>query len=145
MNIGHAAAASGMPAKMIRYYESIGLVGPAKRSGAGYRMYDQTDVHVIRFIQRARSFGFPIARIRTLIDLWRGGRPSREVKQVALAHAAELQARIGELEAMRAALLHLADSCQGDDRPDCPILRDLEGTRPGGTAEPPIQHARQRR
>jgi MerR family transcriptional regulator, copper efflux regulator len=128
MNIGQAAKASGASAKMIRYYESIGLIPRAGRTEAGYRLYSDADVNTLRFIHRARAFGFPIERIRLLVSLWQGQRPSSEVKQVALAHAAELERRIAELTAMRDALGELADACHGDHRPECPILRDLENS-----------------
>lgn len=130
MNIGQAARASGVSAKMIRYYESIGLIPAAERTAAGYRVYTEADVNTLRFIHRAREFGFPIERIRLLVSLWQGGRPSREVKQVALAHVAELDHRIAELTAMRDALAHLAAACHGDHRPECPILRDLADHQP---------------
>jgi MerR family copper efflux transcriptional regulator len=117
-------------AKMIRYYESIGLIPRAGRTEAGYRRYSETDVNTLRFIHRAREFGFPIERIRLLVALWQGGQPSREVKKVALQHVAELGHRIAELTAMRDALQELADACHGDHRPECPILRDLEAHGP---------------
>lgn len=127
MNIGDAASASGVSAKLIRYYESIGLVPRAARTETGYRVYTDTEVHLLRFIKRARSLGFSIKRIQTLVGLWRNKRrASAEVKQVALAHVAELNAKIAELKAMSDALQELADSCHGDHRPDCPILHDLE-------------------
>lgn len=126
MNIGEAARASGVNAKMIRYYERIGLIPAARRTEAGYRVYTEADVNTLRFIHRARGFGFPIERIRLLVSLWQHHRPSREVKDVALAHVAELDRRIAELTEMRDALRHLSDACHGDHRPECPILRDLE-------------------
>lgn len=127
MNIGDAASASGVSAKLIRYYESIGLVPRAARTETGYRVYTDTEVHLLRFIKRARGLGFSIKRIQTLVGLWRNKRrASAEVKQVALAHVAELNAKIAELKAMSDALQELADSCHGDQRPDCPILHDLE-------------------
>jgi MerR family copper efflux transcriptional regulator len=122
MNIGQTAKESGVSAKMIRYYESIGLVRKAKRTEAGYRVYTDADVNTLRFIHRAREFGFPIERIRLLVSLWQDRHPSREVKRVALNR------RIAELTAMRDTLQVLADACHGDHRPECPILRDLEGT-----------------
>ncbi len=128
MTIGQAAKASGVSAKMIRYYESVGLIPRAGRSEAGYRLYTEADVNTLRFIHRARAFGFPIERIRTLVALWQSAQPSRAVKDVALAHVAELGRRIAELTAMRDALQDLADACRGDHRPDCPILRDLENS-----------------
>ncbi len=126
MNIGEAARVSGVSAKMIRYYESIGLIPRAGRSEAGYRRYLDTDVNTLRFIHRAREFGFPIERIRLLVSLWQGERPSRDVKQIALEQVAALERKIAELHAMRETLQRLADDCDGDHRPDCPILRDLE-------------------
>jgi MerR family copper efflux transcriptional regulator len=131
MNIGEAAAASGVSAKMLRYYESINLIPPAGRTEAGYRTYAERDVDTLRFIRRARDFGLPMDRVKMLVGLWQDRtRPSREVKQIALTQVTELEARIAELTAMRDALADLADACHGDDRPDCPILRDLEGRAP---------------
>ncbi|HEX7081438.1 MAG TPA: Cu(I)-responsive transcriptional regulator [Gammaproteobacteria bacterium] len=127
-NIGEAAEAAGVSAKMIRYYESIGLIPKAARTFANYRLYGPDDVHTLRFIRRARELGFPIEQIRTLLGLWQERRPSAEVKRVALAHIAELEDKIRALDAMRKTLVHLADSCHGDDRPTCPILEEL--TRP---------------
>jgi MerR family copper efflux transcriptional regulator len=128
MNIGQAAAQAGMNAKAIRYYESIGLIRPASRTDAGYRVYSAADVATLRFIRRARDFGIPVDRIRVLVGLWQDrGRASAEVKRVAQAHVAELDAKIAELTAMRDALQDLSDACHGDARPDCPILKDLEG------------------
>lgn len=126
MTIGEAARASGMNAKMIRYYERIGLIPTAGRSEAGYRQYTEQDVNTLRFIHRARAFGFPIGRIRHLVSLWQNRKPSREVKRVALEHVAELDRRIAELTQMRDALGRLAESCNGDHRPECPIIEDLE-------------------
>ncbi|MCW3477535.1 Cu(I)-responsive transcriptional regulator [Limobrevibacterium gyesilva] len=134
MNIGQAAKASGVSAKMIRYYESIGLVPRAGRTAAGYRVYTDADVNTLRFIHRAREFGFPMDRIRLLVRLWQGRQPSREVKRVALEHVAELDERIAGLTAMHDALEELADACHGDHRPECPILRDLDGS---GRPAPP--------
>ena len=128
MNIGEAAAASGVSAKMIRHYESIGLIPKAARSQSGYRRYDPRDVHTLRFIHRARRLGFSLPRIEELLALWHDrGRASADVKAVAVAHVAELKARILELEAMARTLEHLAAHCHGDHRPDCPILDDLAG------------------
>jgi len=126
MNIGEAARASGVSAKMIRYYESIGLIPRAGRSEAGYRRYTEADVNTLRFIHRAREFGFPIERIRLLVSLWQSERSSREVKQIALEQVAALERKIAELHAMRDTLQELAADCGGDHRPDCPILRDFE-------------------
>jgi MerR family copper efflux transcriptional regulator len=128
MNIGEASKASGVTAKMIRYYESVNLIPPVERSGAGYRRYSQRDLDTLRFIRRARDFGVPMDRVKLLVGLWQDNdRPSREVKAIALRQVAELDAKIAELTAMRDALAALADSCRGDSRPDCPILRDLAG------------------
>ena len=127
MNIGQAAAASGVSAKMLRYYESTGLIPAAERTEAGYRVYAQADVNTLRFIRRAREFGLSMARIKLLVSLWQDReRPSREVKRIATEHVEELRARIAELTAMCDALDALAEACHGDQRPDCPILRDLE-------------------
>lgn len=126
MNIGQAAIASGINAKLIRYYESIGLIAPAARTASGYRVYGSDDVHVLRFIRRARKLGFSIEQIATLVGLWRDrDRASSEVKALAQTHLDELEARILELTAMRDSLAALVSSCHGDDRPDCPILGDL--------------------
>jgi MerR family gold-responsive transcriptional activator of gol and ges genes len=126
MNIGEASRASGISAKMIRYYEGVGLVRPADRTEAGYRSFGGREVNELRFIRRARSLGFSVEEIGRLLELWRDrGRPSREVKAIAARHVAELDARIAEMQAMADTLRHLAQACAGDDRPDCPILRDL--------------------
>jgi MerR family transcriptional regulator, copper efflux regulator len=126
MNIGDAARATGVSVKMIRYYEEIGLLPAAGRTEAGYRVYDDKALNRLRFVRRARSLGFAMPRIRVLLGLWHDRhRASSDVKQQALAHVAELDARIAELAAMRDALSDLAQACHGDDRPDCPILRDL--------------------
>ncbi|AVA26116.1 Cu(I)-responsive transcriptional regulator (plasmid) [Rhizobium sp. CB3171] len=127
MNIGQAAKASGVSAKMIRYYEQTGLIQAADRTASGYRDYSEDDVHVLRFIRRARDVGFPVAEIQTLLDLWvNRERQSADVKRIALAHIAELRLKIQELEQMAATLEELATKCTGDDRPGCPILDDLE-------------------
>jgi MerR family copper efflux transcriptional regulator len=127
MNIGKAAAASGVSAKMIRYYESIGLLAAARRTDAGYRAYTDEDVHVLRFIRRARDLGFAVAGIAELLALWRDqGRASADVKGIALAHVAELERKIAQLQGMADTLRTLAAHCHGDARPDCPILTDLD-------------------
>jgi len=127
MNIGEAAKASGVSAKLIRYYESIGLIPEAGRTAAGYRVYSASEVRILRFVKRARTLGFSIERIQALVGLWRDKqRASAEVKRIALAHVDELEAKITEMRAMADTLRELADSCHGDARPDCPILRDLE-------------------
>jgi Cu(I)-responsive transcriptional regulator len=128
MHIGEAAAASGVTAKMIRHYESIGLIEPASRTGSGYRSYGNEDVNVLRFIKRGRALGFSIEEIKALLALWRDrSRPSAEVKRVALARIAELDTKLAELKNMRDTLDHLVRHCRGDDRPACPILEDLAG------------------
>ncbi len=125
MNIGQAAAGSGVSAKMIRHYEAIGLI-EAARSDNGYRVYDARDVAVLRFIRHARDLGFPLEDVRRLLALWRDrGRASAEVKRLALAHVAALETKADSLRRMASSLRHLADHCHGDDRPDCPILEDL--------------------
>lgn len=135
MNIGEAAKASGVSAKMIRHYEEIELIPHVQRSENGYRTYAEEDIHTLSFIRRARRLGFSIAQIRDLLRLWQDkGRASHEVKVIAEGHIAELAARIEELEAMRGALEHLTRACQGNDRPDCPIIDDLAGTLKGGSS-----------
>ncbi len=128
MNIGQAAAASGVSAKMIRYYESIALIPPGKRSDAGYRIYGDNDLHALRFVKRGRSLGFSLDQIRDLLSLWQNKeRASADVKTIAMGHVAELNQRIAELTEMRDTLQTLARCCQGDHRPDCPILQTLAG------------------
>lgn len=126
MNIGQAAAASGVSAKMIRYYESIALITPPARTEASYRVYAGEDVHTLRFVKRARSLGFSIEETRELLALWRDkSRASADVKRFAQKHIADLETRIAELQGMAQTLRHLAHNCHGDGRPDCPILEDL--------------------
>jgi len=126
MNIGEAAAQSGVSAKMIRYYESIELIAAGKRSDAGYRIYGDNDVHALRFVKRGRSLGFSLDQIRDLLSLWQNkSRASGDVKRIALGHVTELNLRIAELTEMRDTLQDLARCCHGDDRPDCPILQSL--------------------
>ena len=126
VNIGDAAAATGVSAKMIRHYEEIGLIPLPERTHSGYRVYAEADVHMLRFIRRARNLGFPVKQIEALLSLWRDRRrASSKVKALALAHMAELDARILEMTEMRRSLEHLAGQCHGDERPDCPILEDL--------------------
>ena len=131
MNIGEAASASGVSAKSIRYYEAAGLIATAGRTGGGYRVYTQADLYVLRFIKRARDLGFSIDRIRRLLDLWQNkSRASRDVKRLALDHIADITAKIAAMSTVRDAVQELADKCDGDDRPECPILHDLEGSTP---------------
>jgi Cu(I)-responsive transcriptional regulator len=126
MKIGEAAEASGVSAKMIRHYEAHGLTPRAGRTQSGYRRYDAGDVHVLRFIRRARDLGFSIAEIKTLLGLWNNRRrASADVKRLAAKHIADLDAKIAGLQAMRRTLTTLAHNCHGDERPDCPILDDL--------------------
>jgi Cu(I)-responsive transcriptional regulator len=128
MTIGQAAKSSHVSAKMIRHYESIGLLSKAQRTQSGYRLYDETDVHTLRFIQRARSLGFPLETIKTLLALWRNRRrSSSQVKELATRHVTELERKIAEMQSMVRTLKHLAHNCHGDERPDCPILDDLAG------------------
>lgn len=126
MNIGEAARASGVTAKMIRYYESVGLLAAKSRTTAGYRVYGPQEVHSLRFIRQARRLGFLVEDIRRLLALWHDRtRASAEVKAIALDHVAELDRRIAELTDMRDTLAHLANHCHGDDRPECPIIEGL--------------------
>jgi len=141
MNIGQASAASGVSAKMLRYYESIGLIPRAGRTEAGYRVYTDTDVQTLRFIRRARDLGLSIGRIKLLVGLWQDReRSSADVKRVAAEHVAELEAKILELMAMRDTLQELADACHGDHRPECPILGNLES----GGKKSPLPSARRK-
>lgn len=128
-NIGEAAALSGVSAKMIRHYESIGLVPEAARTFAGYRLYSDADVHRLRFVKRARNLGFSMKQIEVLLSLWSDrSRASADVKRLANEHAAELAERIAEMQAMQRTLEDLARRCHGDGRPECPILDDLAAT-----------------
>ncbi len=130
MNIGQAAKASGVSAKMIRHYESVGLLPPASRSDAGYRQYGDKDVRTLQFIRRSRDLGFSIEEIRGLVSLWQDRtRPSREVKALARQHLDFLDRKLAELQSMKHALAHLVSCCHGDERPDCPILENLAGER----------------
>lgn len=126
MNIGTASRRSGVPAKTIRYYESIGLVRSADRRANNYRDYSDHDVETLRFVARARRLGFSVRQCATLLALWQDrGRASHDVKAVALDHVAEIDRRLAELQSMRRLLVDLTARCHGDDRPDCPILDDL--------------------
>ena len=127
MNIGQAARHSGLSAKMIRYYESIGLLKPAHRSDSGYRLYSDDDLHTLAFIKRSRDLGFSLEEVGKLLTLWQDRqRASGDVKALAREHIEQLNQKIRELTGLRDTLQELVESCQGDHRPDCPILRDLE-------------------
>ena len=126
MNIGQAAQSSGVSAKMVRHYESLGLLPTVARTDAGYRQYGDKEVHTLRFIRRARDLGFSMAEIAELLKLWQNQRrSSANVKKIASHHLAALDAKMAEMAAMRKTLQHLVHCCSGDDRPDCPILDEL--------------------
>ena len=147
MNIGQASKASGISAKMIRYYKSIGLVPSAGRTQGGYRDYGDADIHRLLFIRRARDLGFSFERVRELLKLWSDQkRSSANVKTLALAHIDELEVRATELRQMIKTLRHLAEACEGDNRPHCPILEELEsGKPPRPSAKPGKGATRSRR
>lgn len=131
MNIGQLAARTDLPAKTIRYYESVGLIPAASRKLNGYRSYDEQDVHRLRFIQRARSLGFSVAEVRGLLALWRNKtRASARVKAISLERVDEIDRKMGELKSMRRAILELVERCSGNDRPECPILDELAEAAP---------------
>jgi Cu(I)-responsive transcriptional regulator len=133
VGIGDASKTTGVSVKAIRHYEAIGLIRPATRTGAGYRLYAEQDLHALRFIRQARNLGFPIETIAALLELWRDReRPSQAVKALASSHMAELDAKLRELEAMKRTLAALIEHCHGDARPECPILENL--ATPAGTA-----------
>jgi MerR family gold-responsive transcriptional activator of gol and ges genes len=126
MNIGEAAKISGVNAKLIRHYESIGIIPKASRSRGGYRTYAEADVHILSFVKRARNLGFSMKEIKKLVSLWRNkNRSSAEVKSLAVKHVVEMEQKITELQQMVKTLRHLAKTCHGDHRPDCPILNSL--------------------
>jgi len=128
MNIGEAARLSGVSAKMVRHYESLGLLPQVQRSDSGYRQYNGAEVHTLRFIKRSRELGFSIAEIAELVSLWQNRRrASTNVRRIAQKHADELAQRINAMQAMQDTLAHLIACCHGDERPDCPILDDLSG------------------
>lgn len=136
MNIGQASKVSGVSAKMIRYYESIGLLPEADRGESGYRDFDTSDIHRLTFVKRARDLGFSIERIGELLSLWGdSSRPAAEVRVVAAEHVAELEAHSAKLQEMVATLRHLIAACKRDDRPHCPIIVELGG----GLAEGPVR------
>ncbi len=129
MNIGEAASATGVSAKMIRYYEEIGLIRPPHRTGSNYRVYGADEVHVLRFIRRSRTLGFSIEETGALLALWQDKtRASGEVREIAAGHISALETKIAELQSMVGTLKHLVHCCHGDDRPECPILDDLAGS-----------------
>jgi MerR family copper efflux transcriptional regulator len=131
MNIGQAAAASGVSAKMIRHYEVVGLMPAPKRTESGYRQYSDTEAHTLRFIRQARDLGFSIREIGELLSLWHNRqRPSRLVKAMAEVHIQALEQKAQELLAMKSTLEHLVHCCHGDDRPECPILDVLASSEP---------------
>lgn len=145
MNIGQTSRATGVSTKMIRYYESVGLIRPADRTDSNYRDFGERDVRELQFIRRARDLGFSVEEIGHLLSLWRDrDRPSREVKAIAEKHVADLDARIAEMQGMADALRTLAHCCAGDDRPDCPILIDLaegdSGVLRASRHAPPSRH-----
>ncbi|NWO01425.1 MAG: Cu(I)-responsive transcriptional regulator [Idiomarinaceae bacterium] len=130
MNIGKLAAATGVSAKMIRYYETVGLIPKAARTAAGYRDYSEHDVQTLRFIHRARDLGFSVEQMKALVLLWRNqNRSSADVKRLALEHIAELEEKAHKLKKMSSALMHLVDHCHGDARPKCPIISGLAEQR----------------
>jgi len=130
MNIGEASEASGVSAKMIRYYEQIGLISPATRADNNYRLYGDQEVHNLRFIKRARTLGFSLEETEALLKLWQDkARESGAVKAIALTHIADLERKIEDMRSILKTLSHLAHCCGGDNRPDCPILDDLAGGR----------------
>ena len=140
MNIGEAARASGVSAKMIRHYERVGLFPEAARTDSGYRQYTDKDVGTLRFVRQSRDLGFSIEQIRDLLGLWQNRkRPSRQVKALAQAHIVELDEKLKELQAMKATLEHLVHCCHGDDRPDCPIIDTLESSVPVASLGPHAQ------
>ena len=131
MTIGEAAKASEVSAKMIRHYESLGLLGEVARTDSGYRLYSASDIHSLQFIKRARDLGFSMAEIKELVSLWHDqGRASSHVKAIAQAHLSDLEERIRKMQAMRQTLTQLVAGCQGNNRPTCPILADLAGEGP---------------
>ena len=136
MRIGKAARRSGMAAKTIRFYEEAGLIAPALRTGSGYREFSDDDVRRLQFIHRARDLGFSVSEVGQLLSLWSDReRASAHVKRLALGHVTRIEAKMAELRSMRDAILHLAERCHGDDRPECPILDELAGEADAECAE----------
>jgi MerR family copper efflux transcriptional regulator len=148
LNIGQAAAASGVSAKMIRHYEEVGMLPAARRTASGYRQYAETDVQTLRFIRHSRDLGFSLAEITELLSLWQDRRrSSRQVKALAQAHIEDLNQKLEELQAVKATLEHLVHCCHGDDRPECPIIETLEGrtaVAAPGARHPGLQPGRHR-
>lgn len=137
VNIGEAARLSGISARMVRHYESLGLLGEVHRTDSGYRQYSAADVHTLRFIKRSRDMGFSMEQVGELVGLWHNRRrTSASVKRIAQSHLDELAQRIAAMQGMQRTLAHLVHCCQGDQRPDCPILDDL-----AGLDESPATHA----
>lgn len=131
-NIGEAARRSDVSAKMVRHYESLSLLPSVNRTDSGYRQYTDKEVHTLRFIKRSRDLGFSMAEIADLLKLWQNRRrSSSDVRRIATKHVDDLNKRMAEMEAMKHTLEHLIHCCQGDHRPDCPILDEL------GKASPP--------
>ena len=127
MNIGEVAKRSDVNSKMIRRYEELGIIPKAGRSISGYRQYSENDVHVLRFVKRARELGFTMKDIKQLLSLWKNkSRPSLQVKNIATKHIIELENKLAEIQSMLTTLKHLAKHCHGDQRPDCPILDELD-------------------
>ncbi|MEY3253317.1 MAG: transcriptional regulator, MerR family [Pseudomonadota bacterium] len=142
MNIGEAAKASGVSAKMIRHYESVGLFPQAVRTESGYRQYSGKEISTLRFVRQSRDLGFSIDQIRELLGLWQNRRrPSRQVRALAEAHIAELDDKLKELHSMKATLAHLVQCCHGDDRPDCPIIDSLSQDVPVAVPQAPRKTA----
>ena len=146
MNIGEASKASGVSTKMIRYYESIGLIKAPLRTEAGYRVYSDNDVHALRFISQARDLGFSVEQMGNLLALWRDrSRASADVKSIALEHIRALDEKARALQAMSKTLRHLADHCHGDDRPDCPIIEGFVAAAAAAPTPTPTPKKRQPR
>jgi MerR family copper efflux transcriptional regulator len=140
LNIGQAAAASGVSTKMIRHYEEVGLLPAARRTDSGYRQYGESDVQTLRFVRHSRDLGFSIEQIRELLGLWQDRkRPSRQVRALAQAHIEELDAKLRELQAMKASLENLVRCCHGDERPDCPIIETLASPAPSLQSSAAVQ------
>lgn len=126
MNIGEVSKLSNVNSKMIRRYEEMGIIPKAGRSLAGYRTYSEKDVHILKFVKRARELGFSMKDIKQLVSLWRNkSRPSSQVKSIATKHVNELEQKLSEIQSMLRTLKNLTDNCNGDNRPDCPILDEL--------------------